>query len=99
MPKIFEKAPRGLAKIHSEVSNQIPQKSRMQYVSEGTLPLFSSDLFRTEFRGCKWIEVLSRYNFNEKKYKGKLSPALLADLCWNLKHDIPEMFYKKRSIY
>jgi hypothetical protein len=33
----------------------------------------------------------------EKRYKGKWSPAMLADFCWMLQRDAPEVPYKRRS--
>ena len=35
----------------------------------------------------------------ENRYKGKWSPAMLADFCWNLKRDTFETSYKRRSKY
>ena len=35
----------------------------------------------------------------ENRYKGKWSPVLLADFCWNLRRDAPEVHYKRRSKY
>jgi hypothetical protein len=31
----------------------------------------------------------------EKRYQGKWSPGMLADHCWTLKRDIPEMKYSR----
>ena len=34
----------------------------------------------------------------EKRYKGKWSSSLLADFCWNLQRDAPEVIYKRKSL-
>ena len=33
----------------------------------------------------------------EKRYKGKWSPAMLADFCWMLQRDAPDVAYKRAS--
>jgi hypothetical protein len=33
----------------------------------------------------------------EKRYKGKWSPAMLADFCWMLQRDVPDVAYKRAS--
>ena len=43
--RVSDKAPKGLARMHSGEPNQILPKFWMQYVSKGTLPSFSSVLF------------------------------------------------------
>ncbi|ESN99360.1 hypothetical protein HELRODRAFT_162893 [Helobdella robusta] len=35
----------------------------------------------------------------EHIYKGKWSPAMLADFCWNLKHDEPDAAYRRQTKY
>lgn len=35
----------------------------------------------------------------ESRYKGKWSPAMLADFCWNLQRDAPNATYKRKAKY
>ena len=35
----------------------------------------------------------------EKRYKGKWSPAMLADFCWTLQRDQPDALHKKKHKY
>ena len=35
----------------------------------------------------------------ENRYKGKWSPAMLADFCWNLQRDEPNTTYKRKANY
>ena len=35
----------------------------------------------------------------ESRYKGKWSPDMLADFCWNLQHDESNAMYKRKAKY
>jgi hypothetical protein len=35
----------------------------------------------------------------ESRYKGKWSPAMLADYCWNLHRDEPDAAFKRQAKY
>ena len=72
--RIFEKAPRGLARMHSGEPNQMLQKSSMQYVSKAHFlrshlsffPQNAGDV--KDERGQRFLQNIASM---ENRYKGK----------------------------
>ena len=58
--------------------------------------------FFSDNMGCVSDEHGERFHQDivimEKRYKGKWSPAMLADFCWMLQRDVPEVPYKRKSV-
>lgn len=44
-----------------------------------------------------WWEISQRYLYTEKRYKGKWSPCMFADYCWQLKRETPDK-YKRKAV-
>ena len=60
------------------------------------LDFFPENADVTEEHGERFHQDIDEMEF---RYKGKWSPAMLADFCWNIQRDEPKIIHKKKSKY
>ena len=76
------------------------QSPWLQYVTEDTLFAFPSRFLSIEFRDVSdehWERFHQDIAAMEKRYQGKWNPAILADCCWNVVRDDPDVEYKRQA--
>jgi len=73
---------------------------RLQHVTKNTLPSLAFG-FSPENCGAVNDENGERFHQDifsmEKRYQGKWNWAMLADYCWTLARDVPNMEYKRQA--